>query len=96
MLGQHMARNRGWVGPEWICLYKLWNRESGWTVTKWNRAGSGAYGIGQALPRFKMRIAGPDYMTSARTQIRWGLGYILASYGRPCVAWYNSERYGYY
>ena len=37
---------------------------------------SGAYGIPQALPGSKMASAGPDWQTSAATQIRWGLGYI--------------------
>lgn len=81
-----MAARRGWTGSEWLCLYTIGNRESGWTVVKWNRAGSGAYGIGQALPASKMASFGRDYMTSAVTQVRWMLSYVAARYGTPCHA----------
>lgn len=91
-----MAERRGWVKEQWVCLYNLANRESGWTVQKWNRAGSGAYGIGQALPASKMARYGRDYMTSARTQVRWMLAYISGRYGSPCAAWAHSEAHGYY
>jgi hypothetical protein len=67
------------------CLVNMWNRESGWRVTAANP--SGAYGIPQALPGSKMASAGSDWRTSARTQIKWGLGYIKGRYGTPCGAW---------
>ena len=38
--------------------------------------GSGAFGIPQALPGSRMASAGPDWQTSAATQITWGLRYI--------------------
>lgn len=90
-----MAAARGWTGREWVCLYTIGNRESGWTVVKWNRAGSGAYGIGQALPASKMASFGRDYMTSATTQIRWFLSYVSGRYGTPCnaLAWWNGNGY---
>ena len=47
-LGQQMAAQAGWTGPEWNCLDWLWNRESGWT-RKAENPKSGAYGIAQAL-----------------------------------------------
>ena len=46
---------------------------------------SSAYGIPQALTQLHDLPA--DYMTSAESQIRWGLGYIRDSYGSPCSAW---------
>lgn len=94
--GQRIAARAGWVGSEWVCLYRLWSRESGWVVTKANYAGSGAYGIPQALPGSKMASAGPQWATDAATQIRWGIGYIRARYGTPCGAWSHSNAHGYY
>jgi hypothetical protein len=67
------------------CLNSIWLRES-----KWNElAGSpaSAYGIPQASPGAKMAAAGPDWLTSPQTQIRWGEDYIEGQYGTPCQAW---------
>lgn len=50
----------------------------------------------QALPGSKMAAAGPDWATNAATQIRWGLGYIQASYGSPCGAWAHETSSGWY
>ena len=59
-LGQQLASAYGWgTGAQWTCLDELWTRESGWQMV-WNYAGSGAYGIPQALPASKMAAAGPD------------------------------------
>jgi hypothetical protein len=80
---------------QWPCLFDLWQRESGWNVYAENAA-SGAYGIPQSLPGSKMASAGPDWQTSAATQIRWGLGYIKSVYGTPCGAWSNEENEGFY
>ena len=67
------------------CLDHIWQHES-----KWNElAGSpgSAYGIPQASPGAKMAAAGPDWLTSPQTQIRWGEDYIEDQYGTPCQAW---------
>jgi hypothetical protein len=77
------------------CLNKLWNRESGWNARASN-AGSGAYGIPQALPGSKMGSAGPDWKSNPATQIKWGLGYIKGRYSSPCGAWTHSEAVGSY
>lgn len=94
-LGRSLAARRGWSGSQWRCLVTLWTRESDWRVTAKN-ASSGAYGIPQALPARKMATAGGDYRTSAATQIRWGLGYIAASYGTPCGALSDWDAKGWY
>ncbi len=71
-----------WAGSQATCLDELWTREnSQWDPTQWNLGGSGAYGIPQALPAAK---------------IRWGLGYIAATYGTPCGAWSHEETAGWY
>ncbi|TAL11978.1 MAG: hypothetical protein EPN99_17185, partial [Frankiales bacterium] len=77
------------------CLDRLWQKESGWRVRATNPS-SGAYGIPQALPAGKMASAGSDWRTSARTQIRWGLGYIDDRYGSPCGAWAHSRAHNWY
>jgi NlpC/P60 family len=95
-LGKAMASSRGWgSGAQWACLDELWTRESGWLMV-WNYQGSGAYGIPQALPASQMASAGPDYMTSPATQVRWGLGYIASRYGTPCGAWSHEEADSWY
>lgn len=73
----------GWGEAEWHCLVALNNHESGWNPLQWNRAGSGAYGIPQALPGYKMASHGDDWRTNGRTQIRWQARYIAdhRSYG---------------
>jgi hypothetical protein len=85
----------GWDSGQFSCLDALWNRESGWNPYAKNSS-SGAYGIPQALPGYKMATAGSDWATNPTTQIKWGLSYIRASYGSPCGAWYHSEGYGWY
>lgn len=65
------------------------SHESGWVATKWNYGGSGAYGLGQALPAGKMAPFGADYMTNPITQLRWATSYAQARYG----SWYNAYIY---
>jgi hypothetical protein len=90
-----MVLARGWGEGEFSCLVALWHKESGWRVNAYN-AGSGAYGIPQALPGGKMASAGADWETNPATQISWGLGYIGGRYGTPCGAWHHSQRKGWY
>lgn len=92
---QSMLASFGFSSSQWPCLYSLWERESGWNVYAENTA-SGAYGIPQALPGYKMASAGADWQTDAATQIRWGLGYVQQVYGTPCGAWAHEEADGYY
>jgi hypothetical protein len=56
-------------------------QESGWGVTKFNYGGSGAYGIGQAMPASKMAPYGADYMTNPVTQLKWANSYAVGRYG---------------
>jgi hypothetical protein len=94
-IAQAMLSQFGWSSGQFSCLDPLWDRESGWDVYAYN-AGSGAYGIPQALPGSRMASAGPDWQTSASTQIRWGLEYIQGTYGSPCAAWAHEEDDGWY
>ena len=85
----------GWSSSQFSCLDPLWEHESRWSVTAAN-PGSGAFGIPQALPGSRMASAGPDWQTSAATQITWGLRYIRDTYGSPCAAWSHEQAVGWY
>jgi hypothetical protein len=87
-IAAQMFAHFGWGAAQMPALVKLWNRESNWRTSAMNP--SGAYGIPQALPGGKMASAGPDWRTSATTQIRWGLRYIAGRYGSPNAAWAHS------
>jgi hypothetical protein len=43
-----------------------------------------------------MASVASDWQTDPTTQIKWGLGYIAATYGTPCGAWQNEEATGSY
>ena len=90
-----MLPSYGWSSGEFSCLDSLWEEESGWNPYAANPS-SGAYGIPQALPGSKMASAGTDWQRNAATQIRWGLGYIQATYGSPCGAWSHESSAGWY
>lgn len=77
------------------CLVTVWNRESHWNPKAHNHS-SGAHGIPQALPGWKMRSAGADWRTNPVTQIKWGLSYIDGRYGSPCGALRHMNNYGWY
>jgi hypothetical protein len=85
----------GWGQDQFLCLAQLWTKESNWLTTATNPY-SGAYGIAQALPPGKYSSAGSDWLTSYRTQIEWGLGYIGGRYGSPCGAWNHSVANNWY
>jgi uncharacterized protein YabE (DUF348 family) len=66
------------------------SHEGGWAgATKYNRSGSGAYGICQALPGSKMASAGADWATNPVTQLRWCSGYAKSKFG----SWYGAYNY---
>jgi hypothetical protein len=103
----------GWVSgnntAQLVCLYELWNKESGWRADIWNgdivsayepAGSSGAYGIPQSLPFKKMPKAGwpTGYggSNSPSAQIEWGLSYIHSTYSTPCDAWSHDSLDGSY
>lgn len=83
----------GYSDSEFDCLDSLYMSESGWRTDADNPSSS-AYGIPQALTQLHDLPA--DYMTSAESQIRWGLGYIQDTYGSPCSAWSFKAGHGWY
>ncbi len=85
----------GFSTGEMSALVPMWANESGWNYQAYN-AGSGAFGIPQALPGSKMASAGSDWQTNPATQIKWGLGYIKSIYGSPSAAWSFWQANGWY
>lgn len=83
-IGRALLAEHGYSSDQFSCLDSLWVSESDWRVDADNPTSS-AYGIPQALTELHDLPA--DYMTSAESQIRWGLDYIAVSYGSPCSAW---------
>ncbi|WP_438291975.1 transglycosylase SLT domain-containing protein [Streptomyces sp. HUAS TT7] len=77
------------------CFSNIVNNESSWNFQATN-AGSGAYGLVQALPGNKMASAGDDWQTNPATQIKWGLGYMNERYGSPCGAWSFWQAHSWY
>jgi hypothetical protein len=62
------------------------DHESGWGATKSNYSGSGAYGLGQAMPASKMAPYGLDYLTNPVTQLKWANAYAVGKFG----SWANA------
>lgn len=70
-----------------------WRSDMAWIVShesSWNphatNAGSGAYGIPQALPASKLAAAGKDWRDNPITQLKWMLSYIKGRYGTAANA----------
>ncbi len=80
---------------QYSCLLPLWQHESGWNTFATN-VRSGAYGIPQALPGYKMATAGADWHYNPVTQVKWGLGYVSSRYGSACGAWSFWQSHGWY
>ena len=96
------ARGKVSSHAEWLCLDELLERESSWGNRNkaWlvvNRS-SGAYGIPQALPANKMRVAGVDYRTNPKTQINWLMDFYLPEryQDSACKALAHHDRKGWY
>ena len=94
-IGCALMLDAGFDIDQFPCLDKLFKKESGWNQHASN-AGSGAYGIPQALPGSKMSKFGSDWKTNPATQIKWGLDYIEGRYSTPCGAWSHSQSTGWY
>jgi len=77
------------------CFDWIVTRESGWSVTATNPS-SGAYGLGQALPAYKMAAEGSDWRSNPVTQIKWTLNYMDERYGSPCSAQAFWESHNWY
>jgi hypothetical protein len=80
-----------WTDKQFVCLDKLWTKESHWRPEAYNKVkvmGKNAGGIPQIL--------GMDPKTPATQQIERGFAYILYRYGSPCQALKFHEKKGWY
>lgn len=80
-----------WQHNQWLCLDKLWTKESNWRHEAYNDAkvmGRNAGGIPQILG------LSPD--TNPTEQIDRGLDYISHRYSTPCMAWKFWQKNGWY
>lgn len=84
--GAIQAQARAMFGPDYSCAANIISHESSWNPHALN-AGSGAYGLPQALPGDKMAAAGPDWRDNPATQLAWMKTYVDTRYGGACPAW---------
>ena len=85
---------RGHDHSEWICLEKLWTRESNWRHTAQNKS-STAFGIAQFL-HATWGAVGFEKSRNPYVQIEAGLVYIEKRYKTACKALAHSDRVGWY
>lgn len=80
------------------CAVEILDHESGlsWSDVTVSNPSSGAYGLPQALPGYKMASFGSDWMTDPITQLRWMLWYVNASYSGVCNAANHDLTVGWY
>lgn len=71
----------------WSCFDYIISHESSWNPYATNGS-SGAYGLPQALPGWKMATHGSDWRSSPATQTRWAIDYMQGRYGSVCGAYY--------
>ena len=80
--GDWVAQCKAWAAEAGVTLnswaIELIDRESNCDPTVWNTAGSGAYGIAQALPASKLPNG---TATSPPDQIKWMETYVMNRYG---------------
>jgi hypothetical protein len=80
-----------WTDKEFVCLEKIWQKESKWRPEAYNKVkvmGKNAGGIPQLL--------GMDPKVPATRQIERGFAYILYRYGSPCQALNFHKKKGWY
>lgn len=99
-------------GTQWACLVNLWNRESGWNANATNSGtgaygiaqslhgtiggkGGNEYSSTDSQGLTAAQLSGANSGNVA-DQILWGLNYIASTYGTPCAAWAQEQKYGWY
>ena len=86
VVARQTAHQLGMGATETGCLTWIISHEApSWSTSETNQQ-SGAYGLPQALPGYKMASAGPDWRWNPVTQVRWMVGYVRGRYGSACGA----------
>jgi hypothetical protein len=82
---------QAWADKQYVCLDKLWTKESNWRPNAFNKdkvMGKNAGGIPQLL--------GMDTKLKPTFQIDRGIHYIIQRYETPCQAWKFHQKKGWY
>ena len=84
-----------WQHNQWLCLDKLWTKESNWRHEAYNK--QPVYQKGERLHAGGIpQILGLSPDTNPTEQIDRGLDYIIHRYKTPCSAWKFWEKNGWY
>jgi hypothetical protein len=84
-----------WQHNQWLCLDKLWTKESNWRHEAYNK--QPVYQKGKALYAGGIpQILGLSPDTNPTEQIDRGLDYIIYRYSTPCKAWKFWQKNGWY
>ena len=84
-----------WQHNQWLCLDKLWTKESNWRHEAYNK--QPVYQKGERLHAGGIpQILGLSPNTNPTEQIDRGLDYIIHRYKTPCAAWKFWEKNGWY
>ena len=84
-----------WQHNQWLCLDKLWTKESNWRHEAYNK--QPVYQKGERLHAGGIpQILGLSPDTNPTEQIDRGIDYIIHRYKTPCAAWIFWEKNGWY
>ena len=84
-----------WHHNQWLCLDKLWTKESNWRHEAYNK--QPVYQKGEARHAGGIpQILGLSPDTNPVEQIDRGLDYIVYRYSTPCQAWKFWQKNGWY
>lgn len=84
-----------WEHNQWLCLDKLWTKESNWRHEAYNEMAVYQNGIKRhagGIPQ----ILGLLPNTNPTEQIDRGIDYIIHRYSTPCKAWKFWQKNGWY
>ena len=84
-----------WQHNQWLCLDKLWTKESNWRHEAYNK--QPVYQKGEKLHAGGIpQLLGLSPNTNPTEQIDQGLDYIIYRYKTPCGAWKFWLKNGWY
>ena len=84
-----------WEHNQWLCLDKLWTKESNWRHEAYNKQPVYQNGVKRhagGIPQ----ILGLSPNTNPTEQIDRGIDYIIHRYSTPCKAWKFWQKNGWY
>jgi len=84
-----------WEHNQWLCLDKLWTKESNWRHEAYNKVAVYQNGVKRhagGIPQ----ILGLSPDTNPTEQIDRGIDYIIHRYSTPCKAWKFWQKNGWY